>query len=323
MFDVVALGELLIDFTPIPLSFDGKLQFQQNPGGAPANVLAALTKLGGKSAFIGMVGQDQFGLFLKDVLVQNNINVTGLKVSPRAHTTLAFVHLDSSGDRSFSFYRNPGADMLLGSQDVDYEILAKAKIFHFGSLSMTDEPVRSATLAAVQFAREKKLIISYDPNFRPALWPSTKEAITHMKVGLTYADIVKISDEELKMITGKDDIVEGASTLYQAGNKIVLVTLGAEGCYYQYPGGQGRLLSYPVKPVDTTGAGDAFLGAFLYQLGDRSLAEISSLPQKQFEDLIDFANAAGGLTTTKAGAIPALPSLKDINDLRRGMQFYQ
>lgn len=319
MFDVVALGELLIDFTPIPLSFDGNLQFQQNPGGAPANVLAALTKLGGKSAFIGMVGQDQFGLFLKDVLVQNNINVTGLKVSSRAQTTLAFVHLDSSGDRSFSFYRNPGADMLLDSQDVDYEIIANARIFHFGSLSMTHEPVRSATLAAVQFAREKKLIISYDPNFRPPLWLSTKEAITHMKVGLAYADIVKISDEELKMITGKDDIVEGASTLYQAGNKIVLVTLGAEGCYYQYPGGQGRLLAYPVKPVDTTGAGDAFLGAFLYQLGDRGLAEITSLPQKQFEDLIDFANAAGGLTTTKAGAIPALPSLEDINELRRGM----
>jgi len=315
MFDVVALGELLIDFTPIPPSVDGKLQFQQNPGGAPANVLAALTKLGGKSAFIGMVGQDQFGMFLKDVLVQNNINVTGLKVSSLTHTTLAFVHLDSNGDRSFSFYRNPGADMLLGSQDVDYEIIANARIFHFGSLSMTDEPVRGATLAAVQFAREKKLIISYDPNFRPPLWSSTKEAITHMKVGLTYADIVKLSDEELKMITGKDDIVEGASTLYQAGNKIVLVTLGAEGCYYQYPGGQGRLLAYPVKPVDTTGAGDAFLGAFLYQLGKRSLTEIISLPQKEFEGMIDFANAAGGLATTKTGAIPALPSLREISEL--------
>ena len=169
MFDVVALGELLIDFTPAGFSTAGNVRFERNPGGAPANVLAALAKFGQKTAFIGMVGQDQFGLFLRDVLVQNGIDVSGLRFSSEVNTTLAFVHLDSTGDRSFSFYRNPGADMLLSDKDVDYEIISKSRVFHFGSLSMTHEPVRSATLAAVQFAKNHGLTISYDPNFRPSL----------------------------------------------------------------------------------------------------------------------------------------------------------
>ncbi len=320
MFDVVALGELLIDFTSAGLSGEGNLQFERNPGGAPANVLTALANLGKKGAFIGMVGQDQFGLFLRDVLVENQIDVSGLKFSSHAHTTLAFVHLDGTGDRSFSFCRNPGADMLLSSKDIDYEIIRHSRIFHFGSLSMTHEPVRSATLAAVQFAKDRGLIISYDPNFRPLLWPSKEEAIKHMKVGLTYADIVKISGEELELITGVADIGQGAAELYTAGCKVILVTLGEEGCYYQYSGGKGKLSGYCVNTVDTTGAGDAFLGAFLYKMGDRSLAEICSLPQKEFMDIVDFANAAGALTTTKRGAIPSLPSLADIDHLH---QVYQ
>ncbi|MDF2633574.1 MAG: Fructokinase [Pelosinus sp.] len=316
MFDVVALGELLIDFTPAGLSEEGNLRFERNPGGAPANVLTALAKLGKKGAFIGMVGQDQFGLFLRDILVQSQIDVTGLKFSSQAHTTLAFVHLDSTGDRSFSFCRNPGADMLLRSKDINYEMILHSRIFHFGSLSMTHEPVRSATLAAVEFAKDKGVMISYDPNYRQPLWPSKEDAVKHMKVGLIYADIVKISGEELELITGYADIEQGAAQLYTAGCKIILVTLGEEGCYYQYSGGKGIIPGYYVKTIDTTGAGDAFLGAFLYKIGDCSLTEICSLPQKEFGDIVDFANAAGALATTKRGAIPSLPSLADINNLR-------
>lgn len=312
MYDVVALGELLIDFTPSGRTERGNQLFEQNPGGAPANVLAAISRLGKKSAFIGMVGQDQFGLFLKDVLAKNRIEVSGLKFSNTYHTTLAFVHLDQDGDRSFSFYRNPGADAMLNLEDVDYELIKKAKIFHFGSVSMTKGPSREATIAAARFAKEKGLLVSYDPNYRPLLWENRAEAKTVIKSGLEYADILKVSQEELELITGTNNLEEGTGALYDYGIQVILVTLGPEGCFYRYPGGVGKMATYQVKVVDTTGAGDAFLGGILYWFSELSLQEICKLPQSELRKVINFANGMGALSTTKRGGLPSLPSLEEV-----------
>jgi fructokinase len=312
MFDVVALGELLIDFTPAGISEGGNLRFEENPGGAPANVLASLAKLGKKCAFIGMVGNDRFGKFLKDALQQNGVAVTGIKISKTVNTTLAFVHLEPDGDRSFSFYRNPGADMMLTSKDIDYELIKQARIFHFGSISMTDEPSRSATLIAARIAKANGLIVSYDPNYRPSLWTGKEQAIAMMKTGLELADIVKVSEEELELLTGTADLSKGSAILYEMGNCVVLVTLGSKGCFYRYPGGIGQLPTYEVNTIDTTGAGDAFLGGILYWFSCLTLTEIQKLNQNEFQDIIRFANATGALTTTKKGAIPALPCLEEV-----------
>lgn len=312
MFDVTALGELLIDFTPSGVSEGGNELFERNPGGAPANVLAALSKLGKSSAFLGMVGNDQFGVFLKSVLINNNIDVNGLKFSDKTNTTLAFVHLDKTGDRSFSFYRNPGADMMLSVDDVDFDIIKNSKVFHFGSISLTDEPSRSATMTAVKFAKENGLLISYDPNLRPPLWKSLEDAKLKILSLIGSADILKISEEELKFITTVDDLVEGTDMLQRLGISVILVTLGPKGCFYRYKGGTGRIGTYDVKVVDTTGAGDAFLGGMLYRLCDKTLDEINSLDKKEFEDIIRFANAVGALATTKKGAIPAMPQLEEV-----------
>lgn len=315
MTDLVALGELLIDFTPTGISDRGNLCFEENPGGAPANVLASMAKLDKKCAYIGMVGNDQFGIFLRDVLRKNDIDVTGLKFSRTANTTLAFVHLDSKGERSFVFYRNPGADMMLTSDDIDYNLIKQAKIFHFGSISMTNEPSRSATLTAVKFAKKNNLIISYDPNYRPLLWPSKEQAVTIMKSGLKFTDIVKVSEEELELLTGTNDLVNGSSILYEMGIRIALITLGSKGCFYRYPGGTGTVSAFNVQAIDTNGAGDAFLGGVLYWLSDLSINEIEKIDRNEFQRIIRFANAMGALTTTKQGAIPALPYLNEVNRL--------
>jgi fructokinase len=315
MFDVVALGELLIDFTPAGTTATGNPRFAANPGGAPANVLAALAKLGKQCAFVGMVGADRFGLFLQQTLRQNGIAVTGLKFSQTIPTTLAFVHLDPGGDRSFCFYRNPGADLMLTPEDVDYDLINQARIFHFGSLSMTDEPSRSATLNAAKIAKKNGLVISYDPNYRPPLWPGPGPAVTGMKTGLELADIVKVSETELELLTGTDDPAKGSALLAAMGVGVVLVTLGAQGCYYRYPGGSGAMPAFAVDTIDTTGAGDAFLGGILYWLSGLTLNEIYRLKQAEFEKIVRFATAVGSLTTTKKGAIPALPDLETIKHL--------
>jgi fructokinase len=315
MFDLVALGELLIDFTPSGFSATGCRLFEQNPGGAPANVLAAVAKLGKKGAFIGMVGSDQFGVFLKEVLQSNNIDTRGLKVSPTVNTTLAFVHLDRDGDRSFSFYRNPGADQMLTVADLDYDLLQQARIFHFGSLSMTAEPSRSATLAAVKFAKQNNAIISYDPNYRPQLWPDEEQARKQMKTGLEYADIVKVSEAELELLTGTGDLLQGSALLHEMGIGVVLVTLGPAGCFYRYHGGSGRVAGFNVQAIDTTGAGDAFLAGILSRFSDLSLGAIKALAPGEFQKTVRFANALGALTTTKKGAIPALPQPEEIERL--------
>ncbi len=314
MYDVVALGEILIDFTPSGTSENGNNLYEQNPGGAPANVLAVLAKLGRKTAFIGKVGRDQFGYFLKDVLVKLNVDTKGLVFADDVNTTLAFVHLDKTGDRSFTFYRNPGADMSLKEEEVDYNLIKNSKILHFGSLSMTHEPSRTATLKALDFATKNNLIISYDPNLRPPLWQSLEEAKEMMLHGMTYTDILKISEEELYFLTGINDLSAGSAYLRDKYEiKLIFVTLGPKGCFYRIGDYTGLQPALDVKAVDTTGAGDAFLGSVLYKIIEKGKG-IEQLTVSEIDSMVSFANTVAGITTTKRGAIPAIPTLKEVEE---------
>lgn len=318
MIDVTALGELLVDFTPHGRSQAGNEIFERNPGGAPANVLAELTKLGGKGAFIGKVGNDHFGNFLKEVLNNAGIISEGLKFSDDANTTLAFVHLDDKGDRNFSFYRKPGADLMLEEKDIDFKLIDDAAIFHFGSLSMTDEPARSATFKAVEYAKQKGKLISYDPNWRPPLWRSPDEAKQMMSMGVKYADILKVSDDEMELLTGEKDLGKGSKILFEQDVTLVIVTLGARGCYYRFAGGTGHINTYDTKVVDTTGSGDAFTGAMLYNIC-RLGKPLSHACRDDIEKILDFANAAGALCASKKGAIPAMPTVEEVQECMRNI----
>ncbi len=314
MFDVVALGELLIDFTPSGTSKSGNDLFEKNPGGAPANVLTALARLEKPVAFLGMVGNDEFGYYLKNTLEANKINIAGLKYSQNVNTTLAFVHLNENGDRKFSFYRNPGADRMFSKDDICYDLIKDSKIFHFGSVSMTDEPSRSATISAVDYAKKAGLMISYDPNLRRPLWRSADEARNQIFEGLKYADILKISEEEMEFITGLTDLYKGSEQLSCLGIGLVLVTLGPQGCFYCYKGEQGRIFTFDTQVVDTTGSGDVFLAGVLYGLIERKINKIEELNLSELEGILDFANAMGALTATKKGGIPAMPSFGCIKE---------
>lgn len=317
MFDVTAVGELLIDFTPAGKSEAGCTLFAQNPGGAPANVLVAVSRLGGRTAFIGKVGSDGFGEFLKTTLERNGISTGNLVRTDRVHTTLAFVQLDEKGDRSFSFCRKPGADILLESGDVHPDLLRNTHFMHFGSVSLTDEPSRSATLHAVKEAKSAGAIISYDPNYRAPLWNNEQEAKNQMSAALPLADLVKLSEEELEMLTGDSDFLSAAHRIQALGAKLVLVTLGAKGVFYLLGDRYGKLPTYDVKTVDTNGAGDTFLGAVLYRLKEKSLREIELLSEDELLDILSFANAAGSLATTKSGAIPAMPTREEVEHCRQ------
>lgn len=312
MTDVTALGEILIDFTPAGITEQGYMLFQQNPGGAPANVLALLSKYGRSGALIGKVGCDVFGNYLRQVLEDNKIGVRGLVSTDEANTTLAFVHLHEDGERSFSFHRKPGADQQLQSSEVDYSLIEGSKIFHVGSLSLTDEPSRSATWAALKHARDHGVLISYDPNLRRLLWNDPSEAKRLILQGMDYADIVKISDEELQFLTNTEDLEAGSCQLVERYDiSLLLISLGPEGCFYRRGPVTGRVPGFVVKVIDTTGAGDVFLGGWLYKY----LTEGKSVDQLSIDELeamLRFANAAGALTTTKKGAIPALPELEDV-----------
>ena len=313
MIDVVSLGEILVDFTPSGVNEQGIALFARNPGGAPVNVLAMNTKLGGTSAFIGKVGNDGFGNYLRKMLTDSGINNSGLISDDEIPTTLAFVQLDERGDRSFTFYRKPGADMMLKAAEVRKDLIDQCKIFHFGSVSLTNDPCRSATFESVAYARKKGKIISFDPNYRPLLWDNAEDAREQITMGIIMADILKVSEEEMTLITGQTDVEIGSQMLMRMGPSLVLVSLGAKGAYYRNEVCSGILSAYDVKTIDTTGAGDAFVGAMLWQLQGCSLEEIRSM---DLTEEVDFANAAGSLTTTRGGAIPALPTLKEIQDCR-------
>ncbi|WP_424768415.1 PfkB family carbohydrate kinase [Paenibacillus sp. sgz302251] len=321
--EAVALGELLIDFMPHGESGKGQPLFECNPGGAPANVLAALAKLGHKTALVGAVGNDAFGEFLRDTLRGGGVDVGHLKGTDEAQTTLAFVHLDPGGDRSFTFYRKPGADYMLRSEDVDRELIASANIFHFGSISMTHEPARTATLETAAYAREMGVLVSYDPNLRMSLWHDAEHAREAIVEGMRYADVVKLSEEELLFLTGTDDLDEGSRRLMgRFGDiRLLLVTLGPDGSYCRTvaTAGDGGLTArhagFKVRTVDTTGSGDAFFGGVLHKL----LGEMKGLAQTWTEEkllgMLAFANAMGALTATGKGAIPSLPTLEQAETL--------
>lgn len=316
--DVVALGELLIDFTPHGVSEQGQPLFEQNPGGAPANVLAALAKLGLATSFIGAVGEDAFGRYLKDVLEQCGIGTEGLLLTSVAKTTLAFVHLDADGDRSFSFYRQPGADHMLHEDDINRALIDSAKIFHYGSISMTHEPSRTATLSTAAYARSKGMLISYDPNLRLSLWENEAAAKDRILEGLQYANVVKLSEEELLFLTGTGDLETGTKQLAEQFPSLfmLLVTLGADGSYCRAGEATASHAGYKVDVMDTTGAGDAFFAGILYSLlTELEAAAQNGWTQPQLESMLAFANAMGALAATGKGAIPSMPTLGAITTI--------
>lgn len=312
MWDVTALGEVLIDFTPEGKNRQEAALFACNPGGAPANVLAMCARLGGRAALIGKVGADSFGDLLRRTLRENGVDVGGLVTDSRIPTTLAFVHLDEGGERSFTFYRKPGADLMLTFEEVDRERIDGCRIFHFGSVSLTGEPARTAAWKAAARAKAQGKQISFDPNYRPFLWENREEAKAQIQKGIALADLVKVSEEELFLAAGTDDWRLGSKYLLEQGPSLVLVSLGEKGAFYRNRAGFGLVPAWPVKTTDTTGAGDAFWGAMLWQLRKMTAEEAGALPPETLEEMVAFANAAGGLTTEKKGAIPALPSKEEI-----------
>jgi len=320
MYYVTALGELLIDFTSISNPDKANLCFEQNPGGAPANLAACISKLGGKTAFIGKVGKDMFGSFLSEVLNKHGIDTSGLKYSEEHNTTLAFVKCDNKGERSFTFYRNPGADTSLSSSEIEFKLIDSSKVFHFGSLSMTDEPAKTATLKALEYAKSKNLIISYDPNLRLALWKSKDHALKEIISVLSMVDILKVSEEELEFITGMGDNEKGTEFLFKKYKiSLILVTRGDKGCYYRFGDITGSKPAFKnIKVIDTTGAGDAFLGGFLYYIISKGISKIDDIDKAMLERSIVFANAVAAICTTRRGGIPAMPSINEVNDLIKG-----
>ncbi|KAK7300688.1 hypothetical protein RJT34_11536 [Clitoria ternatea] len=306
---VVCFGEMLIDFVPTTsgLSLADAPAFKKAPGGAPANVAVGISRLGGSSAFIGKVGEDEFGYMLADILKENNVNNEGVRFDPGARTALAFVTLRSDGEREFMFYRNPSADMLLQEDELDFDLIRKAKIFHYGSISLITEPCKSAHKAAAKAAKDAGVVLSYDPNLRLPLWPSAESAREGILSIWETADIIKVSEEEISFLTHGEDPYDDAIVrkLFHPNLKLLLVTEGSEGCRYYTKEFSGRVKGLKVDAVDTTGAGDAFVAGILSQLAvDLSLLE----KEEQLRDSLKFANACGALTVIERGAIPALPT---------------
>ena len=310
-FDVVTLGEILIDFTECGCSSEGTRLFEQNPGGAPANVAGAGSRLGGKSAFIGKAGKDMHGIFLKQVLEREGVDTTGLSLDPKVFTTLAFVSLDENGERSFSFARKPGADTCLTIDEVPNDLLEKCTIFHIGSLSLTDEPARSTTLAAVDKARKAGAIIAYDPNYRASLWASAECAREQMLKVIPLADLVKVSEDEAEMITGYKDPRMAAETLLKEGPYCIAITMGANGAMLVTKAGIEQIPAVPTIPVDTTGAGDAFWGGFLLCIAQRKQV-LTELTLEDMSLFARFGNSVASACVSRRGGIPALPTRNEI-----------
>lgn len=310
MTDILAVGEILIDLTQSGTTEQGIPRFDANPGGAPANLAVAASRLGAKTAFIGKVGSDSFGMFLRNCLAENGVDVAGLVSDPLQHTTLAVVALDASGERTFSFYRNPSADVNLSAEDISPEQLKSARILHFGSVSLTAEPARSATLHAAKAAKELGAVVSYDPNYRASLWPDQKTAVAQMLEPLEMVDILKVSDEELPLLTGTGDLEAGSAILAQKGISLIFVTLGPNGAFYRFRGRTGHVPGVPCTVGDTNGAGDTFFGAALSQLVRHGSLE--DITVAELERIIAFANKAASLTTSRHGAIPAMPALEEV-----------
>ena len=309
-FDVIALGELLIDFTLSGKSGQGNQLFEANPGGAPCNVLAMLQKAGHKTAFVGKVGADQFGYELKDKITSLGIDSSQLKMDPVVHTTLAFVHTLENGDRDFSFYRNPGADVCLTEEEVGEEFLRRGKIFHFGTLSMTHEGVRKATEKAIVIAEKYHMIRSFDPNLREPLWEDLEHAKKQIRYGFEHCDILKISDNEVQFITEKEDLDEGILEIireYQI--PLVCLTMGKDGSKVFYKGKTVTKKGFQCNSIETTGAGDTFCGSVLHYISKYGMEDLT---EEILGEMLTFANAAAAIVTTKKGALCSMPDLDEI-----------
>ncbi len=313
-YDVVALGELLIDFTENGISDQGNTIFEANPGGAPCNVLAMLNKLGRKTAFMGKVGVDIFGNKLKAVLDQVGIDTSALLMDPDVRTTLAFVQTFADGDRDFSFYRNPGADMMLTETELNEEMLAQCRIFHFGTLSMTHEEVRKATKKAIAIAKENGALISFDPNLRPPLWTSLDLAKEQVDYGLRQCDILKISDNEIQWFTGKEDYDEGIRILRETYQiPLILLSLGKEGSRAYYKDLRVEQAPYLQKnTIETTGAGDTFGGSCLHFVLEHGLDHLDG---EKLSVMLSFANGAAALITTRKGALKVMPEPEEVKKM--------
>lgn len=313
-YDVTALGELLIDFTENGKSGQGNPLFEANPGGAPCNVLAMLTKLGHKTAFIGKVGNDFFGEQLRTAITEVGIDASFLYIDNEVHTTLAMVHTYPDGDRDFSFYRNPGADMMLKETEIPEALINDSKIFHFGTLSMTHEGVRAATKKAICVAEKAGAVLSFDPNLRPPLWESLYEAKEQVLYGLEHCHILKISDNEIQWLTGKTDYTDGVKWIHERYQiPLILVSMGKNGSRAYYKG-----MMVEGKPflqnntIETTGAGDTFCGCVLHYICEHGL---EGLTEENLNEMLLFANAAASLITTRKGALRVMPDYAEINEL--------
>lgn len=314
--DVTALGELLIDFTENGLSSQGNPLLEANPGGAPCNVLSMLQNYGRKTAFIGKVGDDMFGRMLTEAVKSVGIDTRGLKTDPVVHTTLAFVHTFENGDRDFSFYRNPGADMMLTKADVDEKLIEESKIFHFGTLSSTDEGVREATRYAIDVAKKAGDVITFDPNLRPPLWRSLDNAKREIEYGLSKCDVLKISDNEVEFMCGTTDYDKGARVLidkYQI--PLVLITMGRDGSRAYYKGLRVEAAPFlQEKTIETTGAGDTFCATILHFVLKYGL---DGFDEEKLRELLVTGNAAASIVTTRKGALKVMPTVEEIQSLIR------
>ena len=313
LFDVTALGELLIDFTENGTSSQGNPLMEANPGGAPCNVLAMLERLGKKTAFIGKVGKDMFGNQLKAAVEEVGIDTRNLIMDENVHTTLAFVHTYPDGDRDFSFYRDPGADMMLTKDEVQKELIENSRIFHFGTLSSTHEGVREATRHAIELAKEAGCIITFDPNLRPPLWKSLEDARKEIEYGMTKCDVLKISDNEVEFLFGTTDYDKGAAMIREKYNiPLVLITMGKDGSRAYYK--DLRVEAAPFlqeNTIETTGAGDTFCASTLNYVLEHGLEDLT---EENLKELLTFANAAASLITTRKGALRVMPSRQEVLD---------
>ena len=309
MNDITAVGEILIDLTQTGVNGVGVPLFAANPGGAPANVAVAASRLGASAAFLGKVGDDGFGNYLRGVLEREQVDCSGLRVGPQA-TTLAVVSVDGTGERSFRFIR--GADQELSPDDVDLSAMRGGKFLHFGSVSLSRGVSRNGTIFAARSAKQDGLLVSYDPNYRPALWRSQEEAIEWMCIPLPLVDVIKLSEEELPLLCGSNDLEEGSERLEKQGMKLILITLGSKGVFCRWQGESWLQPGFSVQVADTNGAGDTFLGAVLSRLCLRSGTPLENLTRPELEQILTFANHAAALTCSRSGAIPAMPTLDEV-----------
>lgn len=313
--DVLALGELLIDFIGNGTSSQGNGLFEANPGGAVCNVLAMLNKLGRKTAFMGKVGNDIFGNLLKNTLDEICIDTQYMLMDEEVRTTLAFVANDETGERSFSFYRNPGADMMLTKEEVDEAAIASTRMFHIGTLSMTHEPVREATKKALDIAKENGVLISFDPNLRESLWDSLDDAKEQFAYGMGYCDVLKISDNEIQWFTGEEDYEKGIRILQDTYHiPLILLSLGRDGSRAYYKDMRVDVPAFIQEhTIETTGAGDTFFGSCLHFVLEKG---IDDLHEEDLKEMLTFANAAASIITTRKGALKVMPSREEVEALR-------